>query len=191
MPTTEDTPDVITVLRHDHQHVEELFGKVQDHARFGRRRKELADQVTIELIRHAVAEEQYVYPIVRNAAGGQAVVDHALAVNVAAEALMKKLERLEPADEAFDQVLIELMAATRAHIADEETQVFPRLAATCLPMELRELGEKVQASKSIGPTRPHPSAPTTPPGNLIVAPVLGLIDRIRDALDHRGTEHGR
>ena len=189
MPTIEDTPDVIAVLRRDHRHVEELFKKVQDHARFRNRRKELADQVVIELIRHMVAEEQYVYPMVRNTADGQAAVEHALAVNAEAEELMKELEPLEPTDEVFDRVLIKLMAVARSQFADEEAQLFPCLTAACLPIELRELGEKVQAGKSVTPTRPYPWAPTTPPGNLLVGPALGLVDRLRDALTHRGTEH--
>jgi len=187
MSTTEDTPDVITVLRHDHHRVEELFKKVQDHARFRNRRKEIADQVIIELVRHAVAEEHYIYPILRAAAGGQAVVDHALIANAAAEALMRQLEPLEPTDEIFDRVLIKLKALTRSHVADEEAQLFPCLAAACPPMELRELGEKVQASRSIRPTRPYPSAPTVPAGNLLVGPVPGLVDRVRDALAHPGS----
>jgi hemerythrin superfamily protein len=184
MSTTEDTPDMITALRHDHRSVEELFKKVQDHARFRNRRRELADQVIIELVRHMAAEEQHVYPIVRDAADGQSVVDHALTANAAAEALMKQLERLEPTDEVFDRVLIKLMAVTRSHVADEEAQLFPCLAAACLPTELRELGEKVQAGRSIRPTRPYPSAPTVAPGDLLVGSVLGLVDRVRDALAH-------
>ena len=186
MPKTEETADVIAVLTHDHREFEELFLKVQDHARFGKRRKELADQITIELIRHSVAEEQYVYPLVRIAPGGRDLVDGALAQNAEAESLMKELEPLQPTDDAFDVVLGRLITATRAHIAGEEAELFPSLARTCLPMEMRALGEKVQAAKSIAPTRPHPSAPHTPPGNLLVAPALGLIDRIRDALAHRG-----
>lgn len=189
MPTAENAPDVIAVLRNDHQRVEELFQKAQNHARFHNRRKEIADQVIIELVQHTVAEEQHVYPIVRDAAGGQEMVDHALAVNAAAEALMRQLEPLEPTDEVFDRVLIKLMAATRSHVADEEAQLFPSLAVACLPMELRELGEKVQAGTLIRPTRPYPSAPATPAGNLLVGPVRGLVDRIRDASAHSGTEH--
>ena len=150
MPTTEDTPDVIAVLTHDHRAFEELFRKVQDHARFGKRRKELADQITIELIRHSVASEQYVYPFVRTAPGAEA------------ERLMKELESLQPADDAFDVVLAQLIVVVRTHIDDEEGRLFPCLAATCLPMELRELGEKVQAAKAIGPTRPPPRCPGPP-----------------------------
>ncbi|MBS2545859.1 hemerythrin domain-containing protein [Catenulispora sp. NL8] len=188
-PGSPETPDVIAVLRGDHQDVEELFKKVQDHAHYRNRRKELADQAIIELVRHMVAEEQYVYPIVREADGGQAVVDHAVSADAEAEALMKQLEPLEATDEVFDRVLIKLMTVTRSHVADEETQLFPCLAAACPPTELREIGERVQAGKSVRPTRPHPAAVTTPPGDVLAGPVPGLVDRLRDALA-RPTEGG-
>src|SRR3954453_23622214 len=58
----EQQRDVIEVLEHDHREVEEMFaeleslrGAASDEAK--ERRKDLADQVTIELVRHSVAEE--------------------------------------------------------------------------------------------------------------------------------------
>lgn len=43
--------------------------------------------------------------------------------------------------------------------------------------------------KQMAPTRPHPSAPDGPPGNKIVGSVTGLLDRMRDAVSRRGTDH--
>jgi len=64
---TEQQRDVIEVLEHDHREVEEMFSELEslrgastDDDRT--RRKELAEQVTIELVRHSVAEEVLVYP---------------------------------------------------------------------------------------------------------------------------------
>ncbi|WP_370350185.1 hemerythrin domain-containing protein [Catenulispora sp. EB89] len=179
---TDDAPDVIAVLRHDHQHVEELFQKVQDHARFRDRRKELVDQVTIELVRHMAAEEEYVHPIVRDGADGPAVVDRVVAANAAAEALMKQLEPLAPTDETFDRVFIKLMAATRSHAADDEARLFPHLAEACPPAELRDLGAKVRAVQSIRPTRPRRPVSVAAPDDPLAGRVPGLIDRVRDAL---------
>jgi hypothetical protein len=45
-----------------------------------------------------------------------------------------------------------------------------------------------QAMKKVAPTRPHPSAPDTPPLNKLAAPGAGLIDRIRDALSGHGKQ---
>ncbi len=63
--------DVIEVLEHDHREVEEMFGELEslrgastEEARA--RRKDLTDKVTIELVRHSVAEEVLVYPQVED-----------------------------------------------------------------------------------------------------------------------------
>lgn len=47
---------------------------------------------------------------------------------------------------------------------------------------LVELGDQVQKAKRMAPTRPHPSAPDTPPLNKVVGPGAGLVDRTRDRL---------
>src|SRR4051794_36159809 len=63
----EQQRDVIEVLEHDHREVEQMFAELEslrgastEEAKA--RRKDLADQVTIELVRHSVAEEVLVYP---------------------------------------------------------------------------------------------------------------------------------
>jgi hypothetical protein len=62
--------DVIDILVQDHREVEEMFQELEGlRGRTGeedrKRRKELVDKVTIELVRHAVAEETQVYPAVK------------------------------------------------------------------------------------------------------------------------------
>jgi hypothetical protein len=46
----------------------------------------------------------------------------------------------------------------------------------------------VRRAKKMAPTRPHPSAPDTPPANKLLAPGTGLVDRLRDALSGRGKQ---
>ena len=60
--------DVIDVLKTDHREVELMFTELE--GLFGPdadadRRREVTDNVTIELVRHSVAEEVVVYPRVR------------------------------------------------------------------------------------------------------------------------------
>jgi hypothetical protein len=71
------------------------------------------------------------------------------------------------------------------HAQEEEDDVFPRLRQTCSPEQLRELGDKIRATKKVAPTHPHPSAPDTPPGNKILGPMAGLVDRVRDAVSSK------
>src|SRR3954454_17218174 len=112
--------DVIEVLEHDHREVEEMFkeleslrGAATDEARS--RRKELTDQVTIELVRHSVAEEVLVYPKVEDKVG-EDEVEHAREEHAEAEETLKRLEKLDADDPAFDDELATLMEEIRHHI---------------------------------------------------------------------------
>lgn len=58
--------DVIEVLEHDHREVEEMFAQF-DATTDPERRKTIVEQVTIELVRHSVAEEEHVYPAAKQA----------------------------------------------------------------------------------------------------------------------------
>ncbi|MCL7424982.1 hemerythrin domain-containing protein [Streptomyces sp. NPDC057806] len=179
--------NVIEELMTDHGEVEELFGKIEALPPGDKNRKAYADQVTMELVRHSVAEEAYLYPAVReHLAGGDALADQELEDHAKAEQIMKDLESCDPGDHEFDRLIGMLMTEIRAHIADEEQNLFPQLRATCPAEALDKLGDKVRQAKKTAPTRPHPSAPDKPPANKLLAPGVGMVDRLRDALTGRG-----
>ncbi|MEU0970010.1 hemerythrin domain-containing protein [Streptomyces sp. NPDC005917] len=179
--------NIIDELVTDHREVEELFGRIAALPPGDKDRKVYADQVTIELVRHSVAEEEYLYPAVReHIPGGDALADKEIEDHSRAEQIMKDLEGYEAGDPEFDRLIGTLMTEIRSHVADEEQNLFPRLRAACPPEALDELGDKVRRAKKLAPTRPHPSAPDTPPANKLLAPGVGLVDRMRDALTGRG-----
>ena len=179
--------NVIDELVTDHREVEELFGKIEGLPPGDKDRKLYADQVTIELVRHSVAEESYLYPAVReHVTGGDAIADKELEDHAKAEQLLKDLESCRPGDPEFERLTGILMSEIRMHIADEEQNLFPRLRAACSPEALDDLGDKVRRAKKTAPTRPHPAAPDEPPANKPLAQGAGLIDRVRDALSGRG-----
>lgn len=179
--------DVVTELTNDHEEVEELFTTIEELPPGDSRRKECADQVTMELVRHSVAEEAYLYPAVRrHVPGGEALAEKELADHAAAERIMKELEGCEAGHPQFDVLMNKLMTEIRTHITDEENNLFPRLRDACSAEVLDELGEKVRQAKRTAPTRPHPSAPDKPPANKLLAPGVGLVDRLRDAMTGRG-----
>lgn len=182
----ENGRDVIEVLTHDHREVEDMFGKLTAAADPGERRK-LADEITIELVRHSVAEEQYLYPAVReHVPDGDAIADRELSDHAEVENLLKELERAEPGSGDFAALTGQLIRTVNAHVKDEEHALFPALAGHASPADLRKLGEQVQAAKDKAPTRPHPAAPDQPPLNKLLAAGAGLVDRLRDQLSGRG-----
>jgi hypothetical protein len=134
-----------------------------------------------------VAEEMYLYPTVReHVPGGGPLADQELAEHAEAERTMKHLESLKVDDERFWPTMHTLMDQIRQHVAEEEGELFPRLRQACSPGTLEALGEKVEMAKKLAPTRPHPSAPDTPPANKLLAPGAGLVDRVRDLVTGRG-----
>ena len=183
-----DQRDLIEVLVHDHREVETMFAELESATADPKRRRRVADAVIAELVRHSVAEEDYLYPTARRAlSDGDAVADRELAEHAEAERTMKTLEGLDATDPRFDRTCIALIAEIRQHLLEEESDLFPRLRSTCTAEELRELGRKVELAKKMAPTRPHPSAPDKPPANKLLAPGAGLVDRVRDALSGRAT----
>ncbi|TDP96730.1 hemerythrin domain-containing protein [Labedaea rhizosphaerae] len=186
MTTQGDNHNLIDVIIADHRAVEQVFTELESGAGTPEHRRDLADHVIAELVRHSVAEEQYMYPAAREALpDGDQIADHELEEHAAAERLMKDVEGLEPTDPQFDMKLRELMADVRHHIEEEEQHLLPMLRTACTPEQLDDLGAKVVQAKKMAPTRPHPAGPDKPPANKILGPGVGLIDKIRDALTGR------
>ncbi|MER6090996.1 hemerythrin domain-containing protein [Streptomyces bluensis] len=181
--------NVIQELTTDHREVEELFTRIESTAGTDPERRQLADHLTMELVRHSVAEEQYLYPAVRRYVdGGDDLADKEIAEHSEVEHLLKELEACEPGDAQFDILVARLRSSVAAHVKDEEDRLFPLLADACPPEGLDGLGEKVRKAKKIAPTRPHPGAPDEPPLNKLLAPGTGMVDRARDALTGRGKD---
>lgn len=184
---TENT-DLISVIVSDHRAVQSVFAELESHNGTPEHRRNLADHVIAELVRHSVAEEQYMYPAAREVlADGDKVADHELEEHAEAEKVMKDLDGLDATDPKFDELLGKLMEDIRHHIEDEEQDMLPKLQAACSEEQLRDLGAKVLKAKEMAPTHPHPSAPDKPPANKLLGPGAGVVDRMRDALSGRST----
>ena len=191
---TEAKQDVIEVLTHDHREVEQMFQQLeglreQTDDASKQRRKELVDQVIIELVRHSVAEETEVYPQVQAKVSAEEA-ERAKHEHGEAEETMKALDGMDPDDPRFEAQLETLMREIREHVAEEEGEMFPHMRTVFSEQELLDLAEKVQRVKKIAPTHPHPAVPNERGPRLAAGPVAGLFDRVRDAVTGRGREDG-
>ncbi|PWR11449.1 hemerythrin [Micromonospora acroterricola] len=187
-PQSTGDQDVVDILVADHQQVETLFVELETRQGTPEYRRQLVDVMIAELVRHAVAEEAYVYPTARKTLpDGDEIAEREIAEHADAERTMKELESVDPSDPRFDELIAHLTSTIRHHVREEEGELFPRLRAATAREELVELADKVTAVKEIAPTRPHPSLPDHPPANKILAPGAGLVDRLRDALRGRPT----
>lgn len=179
--------DVVDILTADHRDMLELIGRIKDTPEADRRR-DLADTVIAEVMRHAVAEEMYVYPAVEeHVPNGAEEVEHDKKEHDEIVQVMKRLEDADASGPVFLQLVGELEAQLRHHIDDEESDQFPKLRAGIPADQLVALGEKVQTAKKLAPTRPHPHAPHSELFHKTVGPGVGMIDRLRDRLTGRRT----
>jgi hemerythrin superfamily protein len=186
MTNTEERADVVDVLTADHREVRQLIGDIHS-AGDSERRRDLTDTVIAELVRHSVAEEMWVYPAMRDhLPNGAEAVEHDTAEHKELERTMKQLEVVE-AESRFLELIGQLERVLDDHIRDEEGEQFPQLRAHLPRERLVELAQKVEASKKLAPTRPHPAAPNAELFHKLVGPGVGLVDRLRDKLSNRAT----
>src|SRR4051794_6105462 len=184
--------DVIEVLEHDHREVEQMFAELEslrgaatEEAKA--RRKDVTEEVTIELVRHSVAEEVLVYPQVERQVSAEEA-EHAREEHAEAEETLQRLEKLDADDPGFDDELATLMREIRHHIEDEEGEMFAHMRQVIDADELRSLGKQVEAFKKVAPTPPHPHVPNTAMARTAAGPAASLWDRMRDLATNRGTD---
>lgn len=184
---------VIAILTRDHGQVERIFadlelsrGASDPGAR--ERRRDLVDELLIELVRHLVGEESAVYPMVAEricAAGAERLIHQ----HAEAKRTMKRLDGMSTENPAFELLLALLIDQVRTHIAEEEAEMLPAIRRMFSDKELSAVGSKVLAVKRIAPLRPHPMGLDSPPVARLMVPIEGLLDRLRRSLSWRGRRH--
>ena len=179
--------DVIDVLTTDHREATGLIGQISSTSDPVQRR-DLADQLIAELVRHSVAEEMFVYPAMRDhLPNGQQAVDHDTSEHKELERLMKELEGTDESSPEFLTVVGRISSVLDDHVRGEENEQFPQLRAHAPEQTLVELKGKVEKAKKAAPTRPHPGAPNAEMFHKTVGPGVGLVDRLRDKLTGRSS----
>ena len=172
--------DAITLLKDDHRSVEKLFKRFEDAGdrAFVEKRKAV-DRIIEELSVHAAIEEQLFYPVTR--ATVPAVEDVALESleeHHIVKWVLSELEGMDPEDERFDAKVTVLIENVRHHVEEEESEYFPEVRSALGRKALGELGDAMAAAKETAPTRPHPRAPDTPPGNIAAGAGAAVVDKV-------------
>jgi hemerythrin-like domain-containing protein len=179
--------NVIDILTSDHREMIDLISRIEGTSDPSQRR-DLADTVIAEIMRHAVAEEMYVYPAIEeHIPNGPEEVAHDKREHQEIVELMKQIESVDPSAPDFMVLIRRFEAMLRHHIDDEESDQFPKLRAHIPGEKLSELGRKVEMAKKLAPTRPHPSAPHSELFHKTVGPGIGMVDRLLDKLTGRQT----
>jgi hemerythrin superfamily protein len=134
---------------------------------------------------HAFAEESVLWPAIRRLLPeGPALTLQIEQEHQEVNELVTSLEGLEADDPRRAAVLDRLVEVLREDVRDEEDELLPRLQDRLSAAELRRLGWAWEALRRIAPTRAHPVVARRPPGNVVAALPLTVLDRLRDRLDH-------
>ncbi len=186
--------DAVTVLGRQHGQVRYLLKQLQalpSHTAGGSpeqmsARKSIVDVITMRLSEHETIEEEHFWPMVRQAVpDGDQYADQALRQEQEGKDTLTELGRLTPDSREFDELVEQLVAQLREHVAFEDL-VFLKVRETVPPEDLDRLGEKLLSAKKTAPTRPRKHAPKRPGAAVKAAAVAAApLDKARDAVSDR------
>ena len=175
---------VLRLQRRDHVRLGELLARLSSTAPAAERRA-LLDIYRL-VFPHAFAEESVLWPVVRSVVpDGEQLTLKVEREHQQINELVMLLDTLKPDHPDRQQVLDEVVALLGQDVRDEETELLPALQAKLTPKRLRSLGIAWEAVRRTAPTRPHPFVSRRPPGNVLAALPLTLLDRCRDTIDAR------
>lgn len=188
-------PDVFTVLGRDHAEVKQMLAELESGpTRMGgastaqlEERKQLVQALVIAESKHEAVEEEYFWPVIRDLSGdGAQLAEQGTHQEQEAKVILDRLDKLDPAEDDFEELVSAIIRDGRSHIAYEEERVWPRLRETLIPSGAEKLGMKLLQAKDTAPTRPHPNVPPRPGVLKAGGPAAALTDRLRDAVSRRG-----
>lgn len=187
------TDDVVSVIGWQHNQVkwvQEQLEAVPGVRKGGseaqqQQRVSLVDMIRVRLSQHETAEEEYFWPAVRqHLEEGDSLADQALGQEQQGKDILQALMGVPGGEDRFDQLVEELVAALRKHVAFEDTVLLKFTAS--VPDEVRnEIGKKFHSAYEKAPTRPHPHAPNQATPLKAAAKMAAPLDRARDALGDR------
>jgi hemerythrin superfamily protein len=140
--------DAISLLSEDHKNVQSLFKqfeKLHGQKNNDDKKKELVQQICVELTIHAKVEEELFYPAARESVKDQEITDEAYVEHAGAKDLIQQLQSMRPGDEYYDAKVLVLEEYINHHIKEEEGKIFP--ATKKAKADLEALGEQIAQRK--------------------------------------------
>lgn len=181
-----DSETIFDLLSSDHR---TLLGLTGTGARPFEVSPAICERIVTAAVRHFVAEEQYLLPLVREVVeDGDSVAHREFVEHRLVEDQLRTLEDQEHDPAAAARVLADVADSFKGHVAWEEEELFPLLRSRTTDERARALAGEVLGVEQIGPTRPRHVRVETPTLNKAVSLVEGYVDQVRDFFEHRGVE---
>jgi hemerythrin superfamily protein len=141
---------VTSILKKDHRMVSGLIAALQVAPRIhGMVRKTLLDQIHNSLMMHTQAEEEILYPAMRNfmLTNGESTVDESYREHEQIKSLLSELSRMDTISDAFDRKVVELKSSIQHHVQEEENEMFVILMQRMSTEQQQELGRRIHERK--------------------------------------------
>src|SRR5262245_3490814 len=141
---------VTTILKKDHRVVSGLILTLQLMPRVnGMLRRTLLEQIQKNFMAHAQAEEEVLYPAMRNYTfiEGYSKVDEAYREHQEMKDVLNALTTMDPTTDAFDMKLADFKSKIRRHVEEEEGDMFSRLLLHMSTDQQEELGRRIHERK--------------------------------------------
>jgi hypothetical protein len=151
MPTkTTRAADACTLLDADHRNVKKMFKEyetlMESKAKSASQKKrDLADQICLELSVHAQIEEEIFYPALRGAIKDIDLLNEAEVEHGTAKELIAQIESGDVEDEMFDAKVTVLGEYIDHHVKEERNEIFVKARASKL--DLVEMRAQLEARK--------------------------------------------
>jgi hemerythrin superfamily protein len=180
---------VLARQRRDHQELDRLLTRLRSST--GDEQDEVLTRLGRLVFAHAFAEEAVLWPVARSVLpDGEDVTLRIEKEHQEVNELWTALEQVPHGEPARAQLLDRLVHVLQEDVRDEEDVLLPRLQDALTPTRLRRLGLAWEVVRRTAPTRPHPVVARRPPGNVLAALPLTVVDRSRDHLDRWGRARG-
>lgn len=172
---------IIDLQKRDHMLLDELLQRYERAHPIGRRDtfREIVNLVTT----HAFAEETVLFPFSRRVmTSAEAITAEIESQHQRINELLKEMEQFAPGEAGFEVRAGELFPLLRADVRNEEDRLLVALEQHLDREELTRLGTTWVTAKRGAPNRAHPGISRRPPGNLLAAIPLFLVDRMRELI---------
>lgn len=176
--------DLVTKVERDHDDLLALAATAVRSGADGRRDRRQIDRLVAAATRHTAAEEQYLWPVVRDAVGPASPLVRQGRRRAAS--VRRSLRALDRGAGTDDGVLADAAAAVLDHVEWQRDAVLPPLAAALGRSDAERAGERYTAALAAAPTRPHRFGLGSPVALKTLGRVLAKGDRLRDTLSRRG-----
>ena len=152
MPAAKRTDlDACSLLDADHRNVKKLF-KAYDEltqsraAGAAQKKRELANEICMELTVHAQIEEEIFYPALRQALKETDLLDEAAVEHASAKDLIAQIQEAVDTDDMFDAKVTVLGEYIDHHVKEERNEIFVK-ARAARGLDLVAMREQLETRK--------------------------------------------